>query len=1048
MANRDFLENRNINEGNSLLDLVQNISPDSEDEVNFTGHSIYYNDQNYKECIARSNGALRILNLNCGGLNAKFDNLKIFLAECNNTMFPLHVITLQETHINSNSDIRYFDLPGYTLVYDLARINTFGGVAIYVHDSFSFNRLDTVAFKQNSTVYESMYLEIYNKDASFHKYIIGSVYRRPSELLDDLKQFIEEFSITLSSIHSVSKQAYINGDYNIDLLQLHTNTHYNTFYENTTAQGFFPKITRPTRSHGSSHKLIDNVFTNNLCKRHTSGILTHQISDHFMTFSIVEGNIKQIKDPVKYVEVQNINPASINNFKNLIATSDLLSQLDLNVNANPNVNYNLLSSVLEQAKIRHIPKKIQRFNRRKHCIEPWMNKELLTLINKKNDKYRDWKSTNNDIEYETKKINFKTFERIVKENIKEAKRDYYFKTFTAHKNDLRKTWRTIDDTLNKKSNKSKFPSKFIVNNRTVTDHKKIADEFNIFFSNIGSTLSASIKLDDSTIAFTDYLDNPTEHRFSFSKITENETLTIINNLKSKNSSGNDDISNRLLKSIKCEISKPLTIIINQSLETGIFPDALKVAKVKPLFKKGDNCCLNNYRPISLLPTISKIFERVMYTQLYYYFNVNNLLSEQQYGFRSQHSTELASVKLVDFILKEMDNIRDIKIPASIFLDLSKAFDTLNFDILLRKLQHYGIDGNSLNLIKSYLTNRFQYVQFENSDSSLLEVKTGIPQGSILGPLFFSILINDLVNCSTKFQFLMYADDTTIYFNLNDFPLINREIEINSELEKVNTCLKLNKLAINVDKSKCMFFQKRRSMTPLKFLMNNRAIDVVHNFNYLGIMLDANMSWKSHIAMVSNKLSRINGILHRLKYLYPQNILITLYKSLFIPHINYGSLLWGHVGESIDKIQKKAIRTITYSNYIAHSEPLIKSLNLLKVKDLFNLKILKFLFNLYHNKLPPYFNNYRLDLEKIETPYALRPHPLPVPRVSHAYAEAGLVYQLVIMLNKVTVSDNLISRRIHDPNYSLAGFNQLLINKMLDNYSYDCPLAICHTCGRT
>ena len=449
-----------------------------------------------------------------------------------------------------------------------------------------------------------------------------------------------------------------------------------------------------------------------------------------------------------------------------------------------------------------------------------------------------------------------------------------------------------------------------------------------------------------------------------------------------------------------------------------------------------------------MPTISKIFERVMYTQLYYYFNVNNLLSEQQYGFRSQHSTELASVKLVDFILKEMDNIRDIKIPASIFLDLSKAFDTLNFDILLRKLQHYGIDGNSLNLIKSYLTNRFQYVQFENSDSSLLEVKTGIPQGSILGPLFFSILINDLVNCSTKFQFLMYADDTTIYFNLNDFPLINREIEINSELEKVNTWLKLNKLAINVDKSKCMFFQKRRSITPLKFLMNNRAIDVVHNFNYLGIMLDANMSWKSHIAMVSNKLSRINGILHRLKYLYPQNILITLYKSLFIPHINYGSLLWGHVGESIDKIQKKAIRTITYSNYIAHSEPLLKSLNLLKVKDLFNLKILKFLFNLYHNKLPPYFNNYRLDLEKIETPYALRPHPLPVPRVSHAYAEAGLVYQLVIMQNKITVSDNLISRRIHDPNYSLAGFNQLLINKMLDNYSYDCPLAICHTCGRT
>ena len=180
----------------------------------------------------------------------------------------------------------------------------------------------------------------------------------------------------------------------------------------------------------------------------------------------------------------------------------------------------------------------------------------------------------------------------------------------------------------------------------------------------------------------------------------------------------------------------------------------------------------------------------------------------------------------------------------------------------------------------------------------------------------------------------------------------------------------------------MFFHKRRPITPLQFLMNNRAIDVVENFNYLGIILDANMSWKSHIAMVRNKLSRINGILHRLKYLYPQNILVTIYKSLFIPHINYGSLLWGQVGESLDTIQKKAIRTITYSHYIAHSEPLLKELNLLKVQDLFQLKILKFLFKLYHNKLPPYFNIYRSDLKKIETPYFLRPHPLPVPRVSH------------------------------------------------------------------
>ena len=195
-----------------------------------------------------------------------------------------------------------------------------------------------------------------------------------------------------------------------------------------------------------------------------------------------------------------------------------------------------------------------------------------------------------------------------------------------------------------------------------------------------------------------------------------------------------------------EISKPLTIIINECLETGIFPDALKVAKVKPLYKKGDSYCFNNYRPISLLPTISKIFKRVMFSQLYSYFNINNLLSEQQYGFRSQHSTELACVRLADYIIKEMDNIKENEKPTAIFLDLSNA---LNFDILLNKLKYYGARGTSLALIKSYLTNRYQYVQFENYDSELLEIVTGIPQGSILGPLFFSVFINDLVNSSNN-----------------------------------------------------------------------------------------------------------------------------------------------------------------------------------------------------------------------------------------------------------------------------------------------------------
>ena len=366
-----------------------------------------------------------------------------------------------------------------------------------------------------------------------------------------------------------------------------------------------------------------------------------------------------------------------------------------------------------------------------------MTNDLLVHINKKNDMYRNWKSTINNEEYENKKVNFKTYDRIVSDGIQNAKHQYYFNTFVSHKNDMKKTWKTIDEILNRNNNKTNFPSEFIVDHKLISDHKEIADNFNVFFANIGAKLSAGNNQSNCAQSYSDYLNNPTPQRFTLSTINESYILSIINKLKNKNFSGNDEISNKLLTAIGNELSKPLTIIINQCLLTGIFPDLLKIAKVKPLFKRGDTAQLNNYRQISLLPTISKVFERVIYSQLYAYFNDNNLMSEQQYGFRAQHSTELASVKLVDHIIKQKDNRYETKTPVAIFCDLSKAFDCLNFDIFLSKLEYYGVDGTPLALIKSYLNNRYQYVQFENCKSDLLEVKTGIPQGSILGPLFLA-----------------------------------------------------------------------------------------------------------------------------------------------------------------------------------------------------------------------------------------------------------------------------------------------------------------------
>ena len=276
------------------------------------------------------------------------------------------------------------------------------------------------------------------------------------------------------------------------------------------------------------------------------------------------------------------------------------------------------------------------------------------------------------------------------------------------------------------------------------------------------------------------------------------------------------------------------------ITTGIFPESFKTSKIVPLFKKGESSLLTNYRPISLLPTISKIFERIIHDQMYTYLNGNNLLAEQQYGFRKLHSTEYAAVNLIDHVAKQMESGHT---PCNLYIDLSKAVDTLSLNILLRKLKYYGFTGTELKLLTSYLINRKQYVKYKSYQSYTVDITTGVPQGSILGPLLFSICINDLIISSTKLKFLMYADDTTIYFNLEDFDPECVETEINNELEKVNLWLKLNKLSLNIKKTKLIIFhRKQKKIKDINISIDNVQIERVNTFNFLGIMLDESLTW--------------------------------------------------------------------------------------------------------------------------------------------------------------------------------------------------------------
>ena len=552
------------------------------------------------------------------------------------------------------------------------------------------------------------------------------------------------------------------------------------------------------------------------------------------------------------------------------------------------------------------------------------------------------------------------------------------------------------------------PIGYSPNDIPISDNKEMSVLFNSHFTSIGNKLAENIPSPEKR--FEDYLIRATT---SFSIIPPNtETVCkLLRGLDVSKAVGLDQIPNRILK-ISCDIIGPsLCLIFKRSVESGIFPGEWKVAKVTPVFKKGEKTDVNNYRPISVVPAIAKIFEKIIHDQLYSYLNDNNLLAPCQSGFRSLHSTTTALLEATDTWSLNIDNGL---INGIIFIDLKKAFDTINHDILLSKLSGYGLDSRTIDWFRSYLTNRFQRCIVNGALSEPGLVSCGIPQGSNLGTLLFLAYINDLPSCLSAATPRMYADDTSISFTGMSVPEI--EVKMNSELANLNEWLRANKLSLNTTKTEVMLICSRQRLAAqarkeLSVETENIGIKQVVKAESLGVIIDTTLSWDEQITKMTKKISSCLGVIKRARKFITEDCAIQLYNALIAPHFDYCSEVWGDTYDAhldrLQKLQNRAARIVTKSGYYASGKQLLKKLSWDNLEKRRRKRKATMMFKIMNNMAPLYLQ--RL-FNKAEKTYSLRDTKgalaLPKPRTEYlkkslSYSGATLWNSLPLNIREIT-----------------------------------------------
>jgi hypothetical protein len=871
-------------------------------------------------------------------INSLITKMSDFSVVLDNNGWNFNIFGISESRCHKYQPHSLLNLPHYhdpVISYtsgmgDLHRV----GLALYIRDDIAFNRRIDLESRNIECIWIQFRL-------GNQKILLGQIYRHPSST----NVWFDDFSDMMDSVYYENCNVFLMGDFNLDLIgQQGYVRNWMSLYR---SYQLFQLITLPTHVLPSRNgTLIDHIYTNSSHLVCNTYVPMCGISDHYPVVCCLNGGrIKSQSHSHRYVTYRSMKKFNTDSFLFDLANAPFDNVLSHNC---PNDALSVFIEIFNNIVDRHAPLKSKRV--RNSIKSPWLTDDIITKMRRR-DK----------IDKRVKPEEYRQIRNEIKGDIRRAK-EQYFKDLTRNKSDSAALWKAIN--LIKKGNKSRSPFKLD------------PDAMNMYFSNVVSDMLGTTYGND-VLDENMSVDNVKIREFVSSRLrpgvtfdipflTSSDVLVYLNSLKTKKAAGIDGISPYFIKMGAPCIYKSLTYIYNLCIYKGIVPTAFKCGKVTPIHKKGSFDDMNNYRPITVLSVLTKPLEKHIQSHLLRFFELHSLFNTYQSAFRKFHSCQSAALRITEKYLRAFD---DSKLCGTVFVDFSKAFDTINHDLLLSKLNLYGFSNSSLNFFTSYLKDREQCVAIQSKVSSTLPVHCGVPQGSILGPILFCIFINDLPLYIEHCDSDLFADDTTMGTIGSDLDTIENDLTV--DMGNVVRWSRLNRMLINFTKTTYMLLcsrQKRQrlSRTSLTIIVNINDSHIILPQTtcqkLLGIYIDQNLTFHNHVDYVSKKISSSVYQMNCLKHFLDQRTMKLFYFGHVQPHIDYCSSIWGHCSDTYKKhlssLQRRAIKLIldirvSRGTNIDH---LFTRLNILPLEKRFYFNDAVLMFKIIHNTTPSYLND--------------------------------------------------------------------------------------------